>query len=118
MSYARALLAGLLLAGAYGVSAGAEEEGEWHLGAANPQGWAEYDEINHVWIGTNGVYFNYSGTLINADSMSISPESGKVIADGSVRIQYQEQLWVGEHIAFNYKTHQMEAREFRTGKPP
>jgi LPS-assembly protein len=118
MSYARALLAGLLLVGALGVSVWADEEETWHLGAATPQGYAWYDEFNHVWVGTNGVYFSYSGTLINADSMIIHPDSGEIIADGNVRIQHQEQLWVGEHITYNYITRQMEAREFRTGKPP
>src|SRR5258706_14888771 len=118
MTHTRALLAGLLFVGACAVSARGDEEGEWHLGAANPQGWAEYDETKHEWIGTNGVYFNYSGTLLNADSMTINPDSGEIFADGSVRIQHEEQLWVGEHIIYNFKTRQMEAREFRTGKPP
>src|SRR4026209_2371502 len=115
MRLARAFLVGLLFAGMCAVSVRAAEETEWQLGASNPQGWAEYDEINHVWLGTNGVFFSYSGTLLNADSMTINPDSGEIFADGSVKIQHEEQLWVGEHIAYNYKTHQMEARQFRTG---
>ena len=44
--------------------------------------------------------------------------TGEVVADGAVRIQRDEQIWVGEHIRYNFKTRQMEAEQFRTGKPP
>src|SRR5215469_8012290 len=118
MTRARSLLAGLLLAGAFAFCVRGQEENEWHLDATGPQGLAEYHELEHVWIGTNGVSFSYSNTIINADSMRIYPDTSEIFADGSVRIQHEEQLWVGENIAYNFKTHQMEAREFRTGKPP
>jgi hypothetical protein len=29
-----------------------------------------------------------------------------------------DQLWVGEHIRYNFKTHQMQSEQFRMGKPP
>ncbi|MGA3164094.1 MAG: LPS assembly protein LptD [Verrucomicrobiota bacterium] len=28
------------------------------------------------------------------------------------------QIWVGEHIRYNFKTHQMQSEQFRMGKPP
>src|SRR5215510_6820205 len=112
MTHTRAFFAVLAAAGVFVTTVhAADEETEWHLGASNPQGWAEYDDINHVWVGTNGVYFQYAGTLLNADSMSINPDSGQILADGAVRIQHEEQLWVGEHMAYNFKTRQMEARQ-------
>ncbi len=40
------------------------------------------------------------------------------MADGHVRIESGDQIWVGEHIRYNFKTHQMRSEEFRTGKPP
>ena len=43
---------------------------------------------------------------------------GRGVADGNVRIESGEQIWVGEHIRYNFKTHQMQSEQFRTGKPP
>jgi hypothetical protein len=41
-----------------------------------------------------------------------------VEADGHVRIESGEQLWVGEHVRYNFKTHQMRTEQFRTGRFP
>ena len=45
-------------------------------------------------------------------------QTGEVVADGHVRIEQGDQIWVGEHIRYNFKTHQMQSEQFRTGKPP
>ena len=29
-----------------------------------------------------------------------------------------DQIWLGEHMRYNFKTHQMQSEQFRTGKPP
>ena len=29
-----------------------------------------------------------------------------------------DQIWIGEHITYNFKTHQMQSEQFRTGKAP
>ena len=50
--------------------------------------------------------------------MSLDQQSGEVVADGHVHIETGEQLWVGEHIRYNFKTHQMQSEQFRTGKAP
>ena len=71
-------------------------------------------------IGTNGVYVNYNhgSAVLTADTMSLDQQSGEVVADGHVHIETGEQLWVGEHIRYNFKTHQMQSEQFRTGKAP
>ena len=60
----------------------------------------------------------YGSAFLTADQVSVNQQSGEVIADGNVRIQSEEQIWAGEHIRYNFKTRQMEAEQFRTGKTP
>jgi LPS-assembly protein len=69
-------------------------------------------------MGTNGVYVKYGGTVLTADSVALNQQSGNVAADGHVRIEMGDQLWVGDHITYNFKTHQMQSEQFRTGKAP
>lgn len=69
-------------------------------------------------IGTNGVFVKFGETVMTADMASLNRQSGEVVADGHVRIETGDQLWVGEHIRYNFKTHQMQSEAFRTGKVP
>src|SRR5579862_7263421 len=108
----------LLLLAAVVKALGAEEPEHWTLDAANGLGWAVYDPDTGLFHGTNGVIFTYGGAYVTADAMTVHQDTDQVFADGHVRIQQQEQLWIGEHIVYNYHTGQIEAREFRTGKPP
>ena len=41
-----------------------------------------------------------------------------MVADGRVRIEEAGQIWAGEHIRYNFRTHVMQSSQFRTGKPP
>src|SRR3954463_11832222 len=103
----RALVIALLLAGVLPATLAAEDPPKWNLEASNPQGWAEYDWVNRVAHGTNGVIFTYSGAILVAESMKVNEDSGEVFADGAVRIQREEQVWIGEHIIYNFKTRQI-----------
>ena len=67
---------------------------------------------------TNGAILRGNGAVLTAESGSLNNETGECIAGGRVRIQRGDQLWAGEHIRYNFKTHQMVAEQFRTGKPP
>jgi len=69
-------------------------------------------------IGTNGVFVKYGASSLMADNARLNQQSGEVIAEGHVRIEHGDQVWVGEHIRYNFKTRQMQSEEFRTGKPP
>ncbi len=87
------------------------------LDTNNPAGvW--YEMSTHVAHGTNGVYINYNGTVLTAESVSWNQASGEAIADGHVHIQQGAQLWVGEHAQYNLNTHDMVAEQFRSGKAP
>src|ERR1035438_4298031 len=54
-------------------------------------------------IGTNGVYVKYGPTVLTADTVSLNQQSGDVVADGHVRIETGDLLWVGEHVTYNFK---------------
>jgi LPS-assembly protein len=90
----------------------------WEMEALNDKGWAEFNFQTGQGVGTGGVLVRYGNAFLTADQVSVNQESGEVVADGNVHIQSEEQLWAGEHIRYNFKTHQMEAEQFRTGRTP
>ena len=69
-------------------------------------------------VGTNGVFVRRGNATLSADSATVNQQTGEVEADGHVRIEEGDQVWVGEHIRYNFKTHQMQSEQFRTGKSP
>ena len=77
------------------------------------------DYVGDTVTGTNGICVSYGGTVLMADSVSVNRDTGEAVADGHVRIEQQGgQIWIGEHITYNFKTRQMHSDQFRTGKPP
>ncbi|MGD0262125.1 MAG: LPS assembly protein LptD [Verrucomicrobiota bacterium] len=96
----------------------AQQQPAWEMEALTDQGWAEFDFQTGLGLGTNGVLVRYGSAFLTADQVGLNHESGEVTADGHVRVQSEEQIWVGEHIRYNFKTHQMQAEQFRTGKAP
>jgi len=102
----------------------AQQEESWAVQVLNriipglPEGRMEYDLASGLARGTNGIYVKYGNATLSADSAVLNEPTGEVEADGHVRIESGDQIWVGEHIRYNFKTHQMRSEEFRTGKPP
>lgn len=102
----------------------AQEEQSWVLQSLNqiipgqPVGGWVYDFASQTSLGTNGVYVQHGDTTLTADKVTANEQTGDAQADGHVRIEQGDEIWVGEHINYNFKTHQMESEEFRTGKPP
>ena len=102
----------------------AQQEPSWEIQALNriipgmPEGGFEYDLSSGLAHGTNGIYVKYGDATLSADSAALNQQTGDIVADGHVRIESGDQIWVGEHIRYNFKTHQMRSEEFRTGKPP
>lgn len=82
-----------------------------------PEGYTGYDPSTGMYYATNEL-LEYKNATLMADSVKWNADTGVVIADGHVRIQDAGQEWIGEHITYNLKTHQMESGGFRTGKPP
>ena len=96
----------------------AQQQPVWEMEALTDQGWAEFDFKTGLGRGTNGVLVRYGSAFLTADQVGVNQQSGDVTADGDVRIQSEEQVWVGQHVRYNFKTKQMEAEQFRTGKAP
>ncbi len=82
-----------------------------------PEGTVEYDPATGISYATNEL-FQYGNATLMADSARYNPATGEIIADGHVRISDGGQIWIGDHIIYNLRTHQMESGKFRTGKPP
>jgi len=95
----------------------AQEQPALQVETLTPEGFIER-EPSGLWTGHNGILVRYGTATLVAQDVSVNEKTGEVIADGNVRIQRDEQVWVGEHIRYNFKTRQMEAEQFRTGKSP
>ena len=107
------------------ISATAQEtDNSWEVQALSKiipgtvQGLVDYDVASGTATGTNGVYIKYGSTTLTADSASVNQQTGEAVADGNVRIESAGQLWVGDHIRYNFKTRVMQSEQFRTGKWP
>ena len=105
-------------------TASAQEEAAWVVKALSRvlpglvKGDVEYNPYTHTSRGTNGVYVQHGAVVLTADCAWVCYTNGVVHADGHVRIESGGQLWVGEHVRYNFNTHVMESGEFRTGQPP
>lgn len=113
-----AILALVLSAALLSPRAMAQEESQIMVQSLTPSGQLDYNPATGQWAGTNGVCAYYSNAVLTADSASGNSKAGNVAADGHVRIESDDQVWAGEHMDYNFMTHQMRAEEFRTGKAP
>jgi LPS-assembly protein len=101
----------------------AQEQPSWEVLSLSrvitnaPEGHVDLDWGTGVGIGTN-VFIKYGQATLMADSATVNQHTGEVVADGHVRIEEGDQVWVGEHIRYNFLTHQMQSEQFRTGKAP
>jgi len=101
------------------LAGGLQAEEEWQIEALNPpEGSLEYDFTTDVVTATNGVLIKHSGVVLTAERVTVNRRTSEAEADGRVRIQREDQIWAGEHIRYNFKTRQMQADQFRTGKVP
>lgn len=100
----------------------AQEQPSWEMWALNQivpgTSTGVVDVIGNTMTGTNGVCIRYGGAVLTADSVTVNRDTGEAVADGHVRINQGEQIWIGEHITYNFKTHLMRSDQFRTGRPP
>jgi lipopolysaccharide assembly outer membrane protein LptD (OstA) len=100
----------------------AQEPPSWEMWALNqitpgvPTG--SVDIVGDTATGTNGICVKYGESVLMADSASVNRQTGEAVADGNVRIEEGGLIWTGEHIRYNFITHQMQSEQFRTGKLP
>jgi len=108
----------------------AQEQSSWLIRGLSevipgaPEGKMDYDFKSDIGYGTNILvqygtnHVQNGGATLMADSVTLNQQTGEAVADGHVRIEERDQIWAGEHIRYNFKTHQMQSEQFRTGKPP
>ena len=118
MTRLRLMLAVVLCALAVPGALQAQQQPAWEMEALTDQGWAEFDFETGLGYRHQRRARPIRQRLPDGRPGSVDQQSGEVIADGQVRIQHEDQIWVGEHIRYNFKTRQMEAEQFRTGKAP
>ena len=112
----------ILLAAVFPVAALAQEQPVWEVQSLNqiipgaPEGSVTMTSTTAT--GTNGVFVRYGDTVLTADSETVDFQTGETVADGKVRIEQGGQIWLGDHINYNFKTRRMRSEQFRTGKPP
>jgi len=110
------LVLGLCLAALAG--ARAQPADEWVIQPLTDDGWAWLDYEKGLAGGTNGILVQFGGAVLTADSGTVNKKTGEVAADGGVRIQREGQVWVSEHVRYNFLTREIRAEQFRTGEPP
>jgi len=97
-----------------------QEEKEWSIVPLSnePGSGVDYDFQHGIATGSHGVLVRYGEAVLTAQVVAVHWATGEVIADGDVRIQQGEQLWTSQHVNYNFKSHQLEAQQFRTGVSP
>lgn len=91
---------------------------EWIIQPLTDEGYAWFDYEHDLAGGTNGMLVRYGGAVLTADSVTVDERTGEAAADVRVRIQRAEEIWVSEHVRYNFVTRRIEAEQFRTGRPP
>ena len=90
----------------------------WTIEPYPGEGTVEYYFKTNLFTATGGAMVKYGGAVLTAEKIEGNYQSGEVLAEGKVRIQRDEQIWVGERIRYNFNTGEIQAEQFRTGKLP
>ena len=119
-----AILALIFCAVVFSPAVVAQEESEWVIKTLDQvlpgavEGKVDYDFATGTATYSHGVFVHYGDAVLTAESATVNTKTGDVEADGNVRIESGSQLWVGEHIYYNFKTRLMRSEQFRTGRSP
>ncbi len=117
MKLRQILTTAVLLVLACGFSSYAQEEPALEVWALDPNGHVDGDRSGIVTC-TNGVAVRYGNAVLTADRATVNQVTLEAVADGHVRVQQDDQISISEHLRYNFKTRQIEAAQFRTGKAP
>ena len=98
------------------------QQQEWIIEARDQGGSVTFDLSsgfkNALTTYSNGVVVRYGAAWLEADTATVDQNSGAVQATGRVRVQNEDMVWVGEDVAYNFKTRQMQSSSFRAGRAP
>ena len=97
----------------------AADVGEQLTIVAPDDGGLEYNFQTGTVTYTNGVLLRYGDTILTAHRVQVSDRTMEVLAEGDVVILREgAQIWRGERISYNFRTHIMSTPSFRAGQGP
>ena len=97
-------------------AAEAEDEGIDIQGIGPGQ--VEFNYETGFFMTTNDFVARYQGAVLTAHRAQGNRITGEVEAEGAVNLQYENQVWSGDRLQYNFFTHQIHTARFRTGKNP
>src|SRR5437660_1312375 len=95
-------------------AAGVEEEGIEIQGIGPGQ--VEFNYETGFYMTTNDFVARYQGAVLTAHRAQGNRITGDVEAEGAVNLQYENQVWSGDRLQYNFFTHQIRTARFRTGR--
>lgn len=117
MKNLRLLLLFLVLLAGTGRLRAAETNTTWIIESLD-QGEFDYDLQTGVATATNGVSVTYGGTVLTARRVTLNRNTGDTLAEGSVLVRREGQLWRGDRLTYNFKTRVLAGKDFKTGQRP
>lgn len=108
-------LTGILLLPAIGQG---QERPGLEIRALTEAGRVEYNFENNTFVATNGIMVIYGDAVLTAERARGDQLTGEIVAEGRVRIQSGELVWVGESVRYNIISRKLESEQFRTGYAP
>jgi LPS-assembly protein len=112
MSRQLLLIAGL---GALAFNAGAQEAREVEVQSLSDDSQSVYDFASHTWSAKKGVIVTQGAITLVADEARGSELTGQVVAEGNVVLRSGEFYWKGDHLEYNFNTHEIGAGSYRAG---
>lgn len=91
---------------------------EYIVKPLSDEGGVWYNFLTDEASGTNGVFVECGGAVLTADRVTFNWANYEVNAYGNVHVQREEQVWVSDHIRYNFQTERIESEQFRTGHAP
>ena len=118
MKFSRPFCLVLLLArAACSLFAAEAEDEEIDIQGIGP-GQIEFNYETGFFVTTNDFVARYQGAVLTAHRAQGNRITGEMEAEGAVNLQYENQVWSGDRLQYNFFSHQIHTARFRTGKSP
>lgn len=78
----------------------------------------DYDIPTEIVTATNGVQVVFRDATLTAKFIRLDRAKSEAEAEGGVTLDRGGQIWSGESLRYNFRTGDLQAREFKLGAPP
>ncbi|MBA4149754.1 MAG: LPS-assembly protein LptD [Verrucomicrobia bacterium] len=86
--------------------------------AKDPRGEVKFDPATGTVSFPQGVIVTHGETTLTANTVKANRNTGEVEAEGEVTIVSKDLVWKGDHVIYNFKTGESQAKNFKTGDEP